>query len=165
MTKSHLHHRHKNIRRIEPTWLAHMVGPLTISLGLGLATLTGSHMHSPRTEAFHSRSCLAAQIHETKSGMESQSCETNPEVWKACVSDYTCIVIATLTAVLDPMIWLSHQRDRVTLWLHGLNIHSRESVAKALNTNRQLFFSLPYFISILSFPYFGFRTSAFSTYP
>ena len=30
---------------------------------------------------------------------------------------------------------------------------------------RRLFFSLPYFVSVLPFPYFGFRTSAFSTCP
>ena len=30
---------------------ARMIGPLTVSLGLGLATLTGSHMHrSPRAQ-------------------------------------------------------------------------------------------------------------------
>ena len=35
-------------------------------------------------------------------------------------------------------------------------------------TDRRLFFSLPYFrtsVSVLRFPYFGFRTSAFSTCP
>ena len=51
--------------------------------------------------------------------------------------------------VLEPKIQLSHRRDRVTLWLQGLNTHN-----KALNmhgyTDRRLFFSLPYF---------GFRTS------
>ena len=58
-----------------------MVGSLTISLGLGLAMLTGGYM---------------------------------------------------LTAVLEPKIWLSNPRDRVTLWLQGLNTHSYESVIKAL---------------------------------
>ena len=41
-TLDDLHHCHKNIRSIEPTSL---VGPFPVSLGLGLATLTGSHMH------------------------------------------------------------------------------------------------------------------------
>ena len=66
-----------------------------------------------------------------------------------------CIVIVTLAAVLEPKIWLSHGRDRVTLWLQGLNTHS-----KALDTDRRLFFSLPYFgfrisVSVLSFQYFS----------
>ena len=58
-----------------------MVGSLTISLGLGLAMLTGGYM---------------------------------------------------LAAVLEPKIWLSNPRDRVTLWVQGLNTHSYESVIKAL---------------------------------
>ena len=37
-----------------------------------------------------------------------------------------------LTAVLEPKIWLSNPRDRVTLWVQGLNTHSYESVIKAL---------------------------------
>jgi len=41
-----------------------------------------------------------------------------------------CIVIARLAAVLDPKIWLSNRRDRVTLWLQGLNTqsHSHKSI-------------------------------------
>ena len=54
---------------------AHMVGPLTISLGLAI----------------------------------------------------TCM-IATLAAVLEPKIRLSHCRNRVTFWLQGLNTHIREYV-------------------------------------
>ena len=34
----------------------------------------------------------------------------------------TCIVIATLAAVLEPKIQLSYHRDTVTLWLQGLNV-------------------------------------------
>ena len=30
--------------------------------------------------------------------------------------------------VLEPKIWLSHHRDRVTFWLQGLNTHIRESI-------------------------------------
>ena len=58
-----------------------MVGPLTASLGLGLATLTGSY--------------VVAEVLERKKGSQ------NP-------------------------------KDRVTLWLQGLNTHSHESVIKGL---------------------------------
>ena len=40
----------------------------------------------------------------------------------------TCIVKTTLATVLELNIRLSHCRDRVTLWLQGLDTHSRESI-------------------------------------
>ena len=43
--------------------------------------------------------------------------------------------------------------------------HTHSSVNRALNSDRRLFFSLPYFRFVLPFPYFGFCTSAFSTCP
>ena len=38
-------------------------------------------------------------------------------------------VIGVLTAVLEPKIWLSHRRDRVTFWLGGYSSHLRTSVS------------------------------------
>ena len=74
-----------------------MVGPLTISVGLGLATLTGTHVH-----------------HDSD---------------------------AMLATILQLKIQLSYYRDRVTLWLQGLNKHSHGSIRDL----RRLLFSLPYF--------------------
>ena len=55
---------------------------------------------------------------------------------------------------------LSHCLETVTLWLQGRIVGS-----KALDTHRQLFFSLCTCVSILWFPYLGFHTSVFSIYP
>ena len=62
-----------------------------------------------------------------------------------------------LAEVLEPKIRFSHRRDRVTL-LATRPQHTHSLVNKTQNTDRRLFFSLP-------FPYFGFCTSVFSTCP
>ena len=67
----------------------------------------------------------------------------------------TALVIA---GVWDPQIWLSHRLETVTLWLQ-----EQSWVSKALDTNRQFFFSLLYFHSHTFVSYIGFHTSAFST--
>jgi len=62
-------------------------------------------------------------------------------------------VIVTLATVLEPKIWLSHCKDRVTFCLQSLNTRICESIRHYKHWMR-LFFWLPYF---------GFCTSAFST--
>ena len=68
-----------------------MVGSLIVSPGLGLTTLTCSHM--PCTQAPHIQ-------HGEEPGYD---------------------MIATHAAVLQPKIRLSHCRDTVTLWLNTHN--------------------------------------------
>ena len=50
-------------------------------------------------------------------------------------------IMIAMRCSLQPKIQLSYYRDRVTLWLQGLNKHSHGSIRDL----RRLFFSLPYF--------------------
>ena len=68
-----------------------------------------------------------------------------------CIIDNACIVIATLAAVLEPKIG-SH--------ITGIESPFGYKALVTLDTERQLFFSLPYFgfrtsVSVLRFPHFS----------
>ena len=105
----------------------------------------------------NARICVTVKTFQERRAHVVGSC-TQRLSWfgSGCHMHIAQFVIATLATVLDPKIRLSHRRDRVTFCLQSLNTHIRES----LNTDRRLFFSLPYFgfctsISVLRFLHFS----------
>ena len=74
-----------------------------------------------------------------------------------------CMHNPTLTGTRDRSIWLVSMGE--SHHLDTRHPHTKLWASKVLYTDRWLFFSLAYFHFHISFPYFSFRISAFSTCP